>query len=517
MEISLKLGIDSNAGSEYNDFKDYDKIINEMRDYTVKTSDIVDRMYGMEKEAEDAILDGSDPAVESCAAIEHDSWARWMDHLFDKSKKNPDGTVTIPADKVKHWERQVETPYAELSEDEKESDRKEVRPYIEWLDKLRSVEKTAMDEGDKNDLLTGAGITGGIAGSTMIKKQFDKGNLSGREKLYHGTKKENVDSILEHGILGSKANDPKSYTRTAFESAGYDIDPQTTELNNKSYMARDKGVSNAVNQGRALRGFGDFNDQTIIKGKVPVWKMNTVKNPELMGAKTPHEFYQKAKNSFLISDETPLGKKLVKDTYDVYDKRTVTVAGDIPAQYLKGSNHYSGATAKEVGEFIKHNPKRFAGGVGKVLGGAALIGGGAYALGKAHKQSKTASIIDRMYGIEKSAGLSSKFKQFRTDLKGAGIPDAEKRYKRICKTIETMNANREELIRRDGRDGFKEMAEKVNLERTDADNALKGLKNRQSKAQAKTGKAILAGVGAGYAGVVGAAVHHENKKNKSNG
>jgi hypothetical protein len=62
---------------------------------------------------------------EKLAAYAHKAWAGWMDYLFEKSTLNPDGTVTIPAWAVERWKRQAKTPYAELPENEKESDRKE--------------------------------------------------------------------------------------------------------------------------------------------------------------------------------------------------------------------------------------------------------------------------------------------------------------------------------------------------------------------------------------------------------
>lgn len=71
-----------------------------------------------------------DTAVEALADVAHESWAGWMRYLFEKSTDNPDGTVTIPVDQVERWRRQVDTPYNELSEEEKESDRKEARKYI---------------------------------------------------------------------------------------------------------------------------------------------------------------------------------------------------------------------------------------------------------------------------------------------------------------------------------------------------------------------------------------------------
>lgn len=79
-------------------------------------------------------------AMEDLADQEHDSWARWMEHLFKKSKKNADGTVIIPKDKVDRWERQMKTDYEDLSNKEKESDRKEVRKFVKILKKAEKNE-----------------------------------------------------------------------------------------------------------------------------------------------------------------------------------------------------------------------------------------------------------------------------------------------------------------------------------------------------------------------------------------
>ena len=73
--------------------------------------------------------------IEDLADLEHDSWARWMEHLFKVSEENEDGTVTIPKDKVNRWKRQIETEYEDLSNKEKESDRKEVRKFVKIIKK----------------------------------------------------------------------------------------------------------------------------------------------------------------------------------------------------------------------------------------------------------------------------------------------------------------------------------------------------------------------------------------------
>ena len=68
--------------------------------------------------------------IERLAAIEHRRWAHWQRYMHSKGYRQPDGSLHIPADLVARWERQTTTPYAELVEDEKVSDREQVRRYL---------------------------------------------------------------------------------------------------------------------------------------------------------------------------------------------------------------------------------------------------------------------------------------------------------------------------------------------------------------------------------------------------
>lgn len=60
------------------------------------------------------------PLVEQLAALAHEQWSGWMLHLWGHD---------CPEAQAR-WLRQVDTPYADLSEDEKESDRKEARRVL---------------------------------------------------------------------------------------------------------------------------------------------------------------------------------------------------------------------------------------------------------------------------------------------------------------------------------------------------------------------------------------------------
>jgi len=70
---------------------------------------------------------------EKFAILAHSQWAGWMKYLFGKSKKNSDGSVTIPKELVDRWERQMESSYENLSEPEKDSDRTEAKKFIDVI------------------------------------------------------------------------------------------------------------------------------------------------------------------------------------------------------------------------------------------------------------------------------------------------------------------------------------------------------------------------------------------------
>lgn len=75
----------------------------------------------------DRALEG---VLEELAAIEHARWSHWQAYMHRKCARQPDGSLVIPAELVAHWERQIARDYVELAEDEKESDREQVRAYL---------------------------------------------------------------------------------------------------------------------------------------------------------------------------------------------------------------------------------------------------------------------------------------------------------------------------------------------------------------------------------------------------
>lgn len=74
-----------------------------------------------------------DETREALAAQQHDIWSSWMRWMFTIGEFHGDGTWTMPAALVARWRRQMETPYDQLPENEKHSDRVRADKILEVL------------------------------------------------------------------------------------------------------------------------------------------------------------------------------------------------------------------------------------------------------------------------------------------------------------------------------------------------------------------------------------------------
>lgn len=72
---------------------------------------------------------------EGLAEYAHAAWSGWMKYLFEKCDNRGGDTLVIPAWAVERWQRQANTPYGDLPESEKESDRIEADRMIEIMDR----------------------------------------------------------------------------------------------------------------------------------------------------------------------------------------------------------------------------------------------------------------------------------------------------------------------------------------------------------------------------------------------
>ena len=99
-------------------------------------------------------------------------------------------------------------------------------------------------------------------GKKVLDKARDSGNLDGRVKLYHATKKENIPSILENGLQGSRTNE-NSFTRKFMEVQGLPQD-QWEPFKNKSYLARSKSATKDVITNRAKQDMANNPSNNIL-------------------------------------------------------------------------------------------------------------------------------------------------------------------------------------------------------------------------------------------------------------
>ena len=105
-------------------------------------------------------LNADDELREKLAAIEHQRWADWQRYVHSACRESkgiggePTGELTIPSELARHWERQIETPYHELSEKEKNSDREQVDRYWQLItaDRKRVELEARIDELGSLDL-----------------------------------------------------------------------------------------------------------------------------------------------------------------------------------------------------------------------------------------------------------------------------------------------------------------------------------------------------------------------------
>lgn len=81
---------------------------------------------------------------EKVADLCHRQWSGWMEYLFSKCypevglSNEYTGNLVIPESFVNRWKRQVNTEYKDLSDAEKDSDRKEADKFIDLFRKGRN-------------------------------------------------------------------------------------------------------------------------------------------------------------------------------------------------------------------------------------------------------------------------------------------------------------------------------------------------------------------------------------------
>lgn len=71
---------------------------------------------------------------EVLAEYAHEAWSGWMRYFFEKCRDpHEDDTIVVPGGYVRALNELMDTPYAELSEEQKESDRAEADKILSLL------------------------------------------------------------------------------------------------------------------------------------------------------------------------------------------------------------------------------------------------------------------------------------------------------------------------------------------------------------------------------------------------
>ncbi len=86
--------------------------------------------WGWMYNGEIEVVDDTSTLLERFADIQHAIWSHWMRYQFSVCINNPDGSCTIPANKVVRWKRQMETSYGLLTDEERESDREQAHKIL---------------------------------------------------------------------------------------------------------------------------------------------------------------------------------------------------------------------------------------------------------------------------------------------------------------------------------------------------------------------------------------------------
>lgn len=69
--------------------------------------------------------------MEKLADIEHQRWADWQKYVNSEASYNTETQdFVLPYRLIMAWQKQIITPYSDLSEKEKDSDREQVRRYL---------------------------------------------------------------------------------------------------------------------------------------------------------------------------------------------------------------------------------------------------------------------------------------------------------------------------------------------------------------------------------------------------
>lgn len=274
------------------------------------------------------------------------------------------------------------------------------------LRKLFSKKKsTKIEEGAKD--VVGLGLVS--SGAVLAKNANKNGEISGRVNLYHSINKKHVKSALKNGLDGKYSKENSESLSNLVTRGKASKDPRDI-----IYLAKDKDLARETSLSRFNKSKGE-KPSTYLKLSIPydeLKKKRTYGNPEFDNFRSFEEYRKRGGIKSAAEFKDLSGEK---------SSRTVLIDGKLGAERIKGSKKYQKNSLKEIGKYIKKNPKRFAKGAGKVLVGAGSIMAGAKLLKGNNSDSE---VSNNLIGATAGTLVGSKI-----------IRDSNKKFKKLDKYI----------------------------------------------------------------------------------
>jgi hypothetical protein len=274
------------------------------------------------------------------------------------------------------------------------------------LDVLKDIHKTLTEKqanvkqwSDDNPelavnartLAVSGSIGAGGVGAHLAHSAYHRGDLTGRETLYHGSSAESIKDIREHGLKPNMRGGVSGLKGIGLDDHNKNLVFATkSKAAAKQYAYQQDAIrTGVVHDAESLQhhqlkaGIGGIHgkygtNKYIAQINLPTWKEEYKgrTNPELK-----RMLKQRKSNIFAMFDR-PAGmteKQYKRHLAKTFQGSVHVHRGEegIGTEFIKGSPNYKGNSMKEIGEYISHNKGRFYKGVGKTVGGLGMVAGGA--------------------------------------------------------------------------------------------------------------------------------------------
>lgn len=262
-----------------------------------------------------------------------------------------------------------------------------------YLEKIaEQEEKSKLRPGISSGAI---GLIGLDAGSGMVRKAFNSGEITGVQTLYHGTTPERASSIRKNGLKPGQtpgvgtgldaAIGKNSYgtadhvfaTPTKPVASQYVVDSGIiSKAEDPTMAAANLSMRKNMGDPRYIADVGKQHFKGMLQGykegspyvklKVPLSELNRVENPEIEALRN---------NPMFMAGKTPQQQHAM---FEMLRNHTIAFKGEVPSKYILGGEGYKAQALSDVLTHIKNNPLMAAKGLGKAGLGVGVMGGSVY-------------------------------------------------------------------------------------------------------------------------------------------